>query len=79
MATISQSLQEAFQKHANSLTIPIQDSTNDTTRLVKKTLAEIHLNDVPTYTCTPSFEIFDSWSFSSTVLRVQYLPIDTWK
>lgn len=80
MTTIKEIFQNTFQNQSASVAFPFDRTRSEVEGLIRKTLAEIHLQNAPSYTCKlERVEICDRWTPVDIIEKIKLIPSDTWK
>lgn len=79
MSEIARAVQNALSTQQHSVLFSYTDNLGSTQSEIRKFLAQSNLGGTSSSLTTATFELFDNWTFASTINRVQFIPNDTWK
>lgn len=79
MSETAKAVQNALSTQQHSLLFSYTDNLGSTQSEIRKFLAQSNLRGTSSSLRAATFELFDNWTFASTIHRVQFIPNDTWK
>lgn len=79
MVDVAKTVQDALSTKQSSILLPFTGTSDSIKSEVRRALVQANVSQANSSLSTSSFEVFDNWTFASTLHRVQFIPKDTWK
>ncbi|WP_420422570.1 hypothetical protein [Simkania sp.] len=79
MVDVAKIVQDAVSTQQTSIFLPFTGTSDSIKSKARQVLVQANIKEASTSLSTSSFEVFDNWTFASTLHRIQFIPKDTWK